>query len=136
MRQLLGLVVVTALALAGIAPLHAQSLDAASSAALDATLRMLQDPTQRNAAIGRSPEATTTDRQLQSMLSSPELQQEFYALAADIFADLVQTAGGDVSKISQALEAGRTDPAAFIGRLSPQTREKLRAFSAKVGEKR
>jgi hypothetical protein len=135
MRLLLGLVLGITVALAAAGPLDAQSIDAASSAALDATLRLLQDPAQRSAAIARSPEAAAVDKQLQAMLGTPELQQEFYALAADIFSDVVQSSGGDASKMAQALEAGRSDPAAFIGRLSPRTLERLRAFAAKVGER-
>ncbi len=135
MRLALGLVVATAVALAAAGLLDAQSLDSTSSAALDATLRLLQDPAQRNAAIERNPEAAAADKQLQSMLGSSELQQEFYTLAADIFAEVVQASGGDVGKISLALEAGRTDPAGFMARLSPRTLERLRAFSAKVAER-
>lgn len=126
--------VVLAVALAVAAPLSAQSLDPASSAALDATLQLLQDPAQRGAAIAGNPQAAAVDKQMQQMLRTPELQQEFYALAAQIFTELVQTAGGDVSKMSQALEAGRTNPAGFAASLSPQTLERLRVFSAKIGE--
>ena len=133
MRLVLALVVTLALAAGG--PLSAQSLDAASSAALDATLRLLQDPAQRSAAIGRNPEAAAVDKQLSAMLGTPELQQEFYALAAAIFTDVVQAAGGDLGRMAQALETGRTDPAGFVGRLSPRTLEQLRVFSGKVAEK-
>lgn len=135
MRLALVLVVTLALAFAAGGPLSAQSLDAASSAALDATLRLLQDPAQRSAAIARNPEAAAIDKQMSAMLSTPELQQEFYALAAAIFTDVVQASGGDLSRMAQALETGRTDPAGFVGRLSPRTLEQLRAFSGKVAEK-
>jgi hypothetical protein len=134
MRPALALALILALGLAGSGPLSAQSLDPASAAALDATLRLLQDPAQRSAAIGSNPQAAAVDRQLSSMLSTPELQQEFYALVADIFADVVRGAGGDVGRMSQALDSGRNDPAGFMGRLSPQTRERLRTFSSKVAE--
>jgi|RhiMetdeSRZDD1v2_1073273.scaffolds.fasta_scaffold384516_2 hypothetical protein len=135
MRLALSLVVATAVALAAGGPLDAQSLDPASSAALDAVLRLLQDPTQRKAAIERNPEAAAVDQQLQSMLGSPELQQEFYTLAGDIFADVIRDSGGDIGKMAKALEAGRTDPAGFMARLSPQTLERLRALSTKVSER-
>jgi hypothetical protein len=136
MRLALALVVSLALVLAGSGPLWAQSLDAASSAALDATLRLLLDPSQRSAAIARSPQAAAVDKELASMLSTPELQQEFYALVAEVFADVVQSSGGDVSRMSQTLEAGQRDPTAFIGRLSPRTLERLRTFASKVEKNR
>jgi hypothetical protein len=136
MRLARALVVTLALAVAGSSPLSAQSLDSASSAALDATLRLLLDPAQRSAAIARSPQAAAVDRELASMLSTPELQQEFYALVAEVFADVVQGSGGDVGRLSQTLEAGRRDPTGFVGRLSPQTLDRLRAFAGKVEKNR
>jgi hypothetical protein len=135
MRLALALVVTVVLALAGTGPLSAQSLDAASSAALDATLRLLQDPARRSAAIAGNPEAAAADKQLASMLGTPELQQEFYSLVAEIFADVVKASGGDVGRMAQTLDAGRSDPGGFMGRLSPGTLERLRAFSGKIGEK-
>lgn len=116
------------------APLLAQSLDPNSAAALDAVIRMLQDPTQRGAAIAGSPQAAAVDRQMQPMLKTPELQQEFYELAAAMFAEIVQNAGGDVSRMSRAIEAAQRDPAGFVATLSPQTRDRLRILSGKLGE--
>jgi hypothetical protein len=135
MRLALGLVVVLAVTLAGAAPLQAQSLDPASAAALAATLRLLQDPGQRGPAIAGNPQAAAVDKQMQAVLGSPELQQEFYALAADVFAELAQSVGGDVGKMTQALEAGRTDPAGFAATLSPRTLERLRALSSKIADR-
>ena len=133
MRFALGLVVVLAVAL-GIGPVQAQSLDPASSAALAATLRLLQDPAQRASAIAGNAQAAAVDKQMQALLSSPELQQEFYALAADVFAELAQSLGGDVTKMTQALEAGRADPAGFVATLSPRTLERLRALASKISD--
>ena len=117
---------------AALAPATAQGLDPASAQALAATLRMLQDPALRSGALAGSGQASAIDRQMQGMLT-PELQQEFYAIAAEIFADLVRNSAGDPGKLGQALEAGRGDPAAFTMLLSASTLERLRAFSAKVG---
>jgi hypothetical protein len=129
-----GLVVLTVLAL--VAPLSAQSLDPNSAAALDAVMRMLQDPAQRGATIAGSPQASAVDRQMQSMLKTPELQQEFYELAAAMFAEIVQNAGGDVSRMGRTIESAQRDPAGFVATLSPQTRERLRVLSGKLGEQR
>ena len=59
----------------------AQSLDAASAQALAATLRMLQDPAARSAAIAGNPQASAADSQLQALAGSANMQ-ELYALAA------------------------------------------------------
>jgi hypothetical protein len=135
MRFVVGLVVV-ALVLASGAPAFAQALDAASSAALDAVLSMLLDPAQRSAAIAGNPQAAAADRQMQEMLRTPEMQQEFYTLAGAIFAELVQRSGGDVGKMGQALDASRSNPAGLIESLSPATREQLRVLAAKIAEQK
>ena len=137
MKRALGLVIVLAVAWATpAAPAAAQALDAASSTALAATLRLLQDPAQRNGVIAGNPQAAATDKQMQAMLKSPALQEEFYALTAAIFAELVQASGGDVNRMTQALAAAQADPTGFVASLSPQTAERLRAFASKVSDQK
>jgi hypothetical protein len=128
--------VVLAVLWAPAAPVAAQTLDAASQTALSATLQLLLDPAQRNATIAGSPQAATTDQQIQAMLKSPELQQEFYALAAAVFGELVQSSGGDVNRMTQILTAAKSDPASFVAGLSPQTAERLRAFASKISDQK
>lgn len=132
MRVTLGLATVLTVAWVSAGPASAQALDAASAAALATTLQFLQDPAKRGAAIGSNPQAAAIDQQMQTLLGSRELQEEFYGLAAAIFAEIVQGSGGDAAKMAQALAAGQTDPAAFVARLSPQTKERLRTFAAKI----
>ena len=52
--------VVLAAALALTTPAFGQSLDAASSEALAATLRLLQDPSARAGAVAGNPQASAT----------------------------------------------------------------------------
>jgi hypothetical protein len=136
MKAVLGLIAILAVAWVSTGPVEAQALDAASSTALAATLRLLQDPAQRSAAIAGSPQAAETDRQIQTMLANPALQEEFYALTASIFTELVQSSGGDASRMAQALAAAQTDPAGFVASLSPQTAERLRAFASKISDQK
>ena len=117
-------------------PAGAQTLDAASATALATTLRLLQDPAQRDAVIAGNPQAAAADRQLQAMLATPELREEFYAITAAIFTEMVQRSGGDASRMGQALAAGQSDPAGFLASLSPQTRERLRAFAGKISSQK
>lgn len=113
-------------------PLHAQGLDPASAGALSATLRMLADPAARSQVILSSPGAAEIDRQVQSIAGSSQLAQEMYAVAAAVFADLVRSAGGDVARMSDALERATSDPAGFAARLSPETLQRLRELSTKI----
>lgn len=122
------------LLLAPAAPLHAQALDAASADALAQTLRMLADPAGRSLIIAGDPRAAEIDRQVQGMTGSSELVQEVYRLAAEVFADLARSAGGDAGRISEALERAKSDPAAFAAMLSPQTLERLRELSVRLSD--
>ena len=136
MRVALGLVAVLTVAWASTVPAAAQALDPASTTALNATLRLLQDPVQRDAMIASNAQAAAADRQIQAMLRSPELRDEFFALAGAILSDMVQRSGGDASKMAEALAAGQADPAGFVASLSPQTAERLRAFARKITDQK
>jgi phage-related minor tail protein len=126
-----GLVTITLLA---AATATAQPLDPASTDALAATLRMLQDPALRAAAIAATPQATAVDQQIQSIAGSPALTQEIYALAAQVMSELTRSSGGDVDRMVDALERGKTDPAGFAAMLSPETLERLRELSTKISD--
>lgn len=114
----------------------AQGLDPASAEALSATLRMLTDPSLRNPAIATNPQAGAIDQQVQAMVGAEPLRQEFYALSAQIFEELTRNSGGDVRKMSEALERAKSDPAAFAAMLSPATLQRLRELSIKISDQR
>lgn len=126
---------VLALLLGSAMALDAQTLDPASQEALAATLRLLRDPALRGPAISGSPQAAGIDSQLQSLTGSPQLTQEVYELAAEIFNDLARNSGGDAGRMSQALEDARRDPAAFAAMLSPATLQKLREIAVKISDR-
>jgi hypothetical protein len=115
-------------------PLHGQGLDPASAEALSATLRMLGDPASRGQAILGTPGAAEIDRQVQSIAGSSHLAQEIYEVAAAVFADLVTSSGGDAARMSDALERGKSDPAGFAARLSPETLQRLRELSTRISD--
>jgi hypothetical protein len=127
--------IVALIALLAAAPAVAQPLDAASAEALAATLRMLQDPSLRAAAVAASAQATAVDRQIQAIAGSPELTQEIYALAAQVMSELTRGAGGDVSRMNDVLDRGKTDPAGFAAMLSPETLDRLRELSRKISDR-
>lgn len=116
-------------------PASAQRLDPASAEALAATLRMLQDPAQRGAAIAKDPKAAAIDSQMRGMMGGDKHMAEFYELAAQIFEDLTRGSGGDPQKMRQALEQGQSDPAGFGAMLSPRTLERLRELTGKVSDR-
>lgn len=129
------LLVLFFLLLGSAPPLQAQPLDPASQEALAATLGLLPDPALRGPAIAGSPEAAGIDKQIQSLAGSPQLAQQIYELAAEIFNDLTRNSGGDVGKMSRALEEAKRDPAGFAARLSPATLRRLRELAVKISDR-
>jgi hypothetical protein len=128
-----GLLVLALLAPCGTPP-AAQALDPAAAEALAATLRMLADPAARAEVLASDPAAAAIDRQVQGMAGSPQLVQEVYGLAAEVFADLARSTGGDARRLSEALDRAKSDPAAFAAMLRPETLERLRALATKISD--
>ena len=115
-------------------PLPAQTLDPAAAEALAATLRMLADPAARGQILATDPNAAAVDRQVQGMAGSSQLAQEVYGLAAEVFADLARSTGGDPRQLSAALERAKTDPAGFAAMLRPETLDRLRALATRISD--
>jgi hypothetical protein len=115
-------------------PLAAQTLDPAAAEALATTLRMLADPAARGQVLATDPAAAAVDRQVQGMAGSSQLAQEVYGLAAEVFADLARSSGGDPRRLSEALERAKSDPAGFAAMLRPETLERLRALATRISD--
>jgi hypothetical protein len=135
-RARLAVVLTFSLTLATAAVVPAQTLDGASTEALSAVLRMLQDPVARGSALAANPDAAAIDQNVQALTGSPALTQEFYVLASLVFTDLVQGSGGDVTRMRQSLADGQRDPAGFAAFLSPATLQYLRDLSVRVGDRK
>ena len=110
----------------------AGSLEPQSADALGEVLRMLEDPSAHGSSGGMDARTPPTDPRLHALAESPELNQEFYELAAAIFAEMTQAAGGDVSKMDDAVARAKSDPATFAASLSPATRARLRALADRI----
>ena len=128
---------VSVVLLGTVTPIHAQGLDPASAAALAETLKALANPNGGSQPLGNDSAAAEIDRQVKSIAGSPQLTQEVYSLAVQVLADLVQSTGGDVRKLSDALDRAQSDPGGFAATLSPPTLQQVRELSDKIaGAKR
>jgi hypothetical protein len=110
----------------------AQTIDPLSADPLAAALKILTEPTGKSLSTSGDPAAAAIDQQVHALAGSPQLAQEVYALAAQVFADLLKSSGGDMGKLIETLERARTDPAGFAAGLSPQTLQRLSELSAKI----
>jgi hypothetical protein len=114
-------------------PVDGQALDAGSREALEAVLRTLQDPALRGAAIAGDARSKSADAQIQSLThGAPELTQEVFELAGQIFEDIARSSGGDVQAINQALARSQSDPTSLATLLSPSTLARLRSLAGKL----
>jgi hypothetical protein len=116
------------------AALHAQALDPAAADALAVTLHMLTDPATRGRIIATDPAAAEIDRQVQRVAGSSALAQEVYGIAAEVFADLARSSGGDPKRMSEALDQAKSDPAGLAAMLRPETLQRLRELSSKISD--
>jgi hypothetical protein len=115
-------------------PPCAQTLDPAAAEALAATLRMLADPSARGQILATDANAAAVDRQVQGMAGSSQLAQEVYGLAAEVFADLARSTGGDPRQLGAALDRAKSDPAGFAAMLRPETLDRLRALAVRISD--
>jgi hypothetical protein len=130
-RTILHVALVLAALLLPCAP--AESLDPTSADSLRDVLRMLEDPAARTGAERTGKQTPPLDPRLKGALAdSPELNQELYELAAQIFSEITEATGGDESKMDEMVARGKSDPAAFAASLSPATRARLRALAEKI----
>jgi len=134
--SLLAVAIVLMAHLGAATPAPAQAMDPTSADSLAAALKVLTDPAGRGALIGSNPSAAEVDRQVQALTGSPELTEEVYALAGQVFADLMKSAGDDMGKLADSLSRARTDPAGFAAELSPETLQRLVALAAKISAAR
>lgn len=114
--------------------LSAQALDPEAAAALATTLRMLADPAARGQIVAADPAAAAIDKQVQGMAGSSQLAQEVYGIAAEVFADLARSTGGDPGQLQAALDRAKSDPAGFAALLRPETLERLRALATRISD--
>jgi hypothetical protein len=124
------------LALAAAGPAAAQALDPSSQDALNQTLQILLDPNARAGELAKTSQGTAVDQQVRALAGSDALTQEFYAVAGQVLAELVQNTGGDAQKMLEAVERAKTDPAGFAAMLSPGTQKRLRDLSVKLSDKK
>lgn len=101
--------------------------------AMTKTQGLMQDPKQRNEAIGRDPKAKQADDMVQRLSGGDAATtNDVYALASQIFANLVQQANGDPKKMQDLIEEFKRDPASFASTWTPDQQAKLKEIAAQL----
>ncbi len=93
---------------------------------------MLTTPSLRNNEINKSNDGREAARKLESLGGSVEVNEQIYALAAEIFTKLIHDTGGNVDKLKQIVSDAQKNPAAFAATWNSQQKEKLKGIAGQI----
>lgn len=97
------------------------------------TQQLLTDPAARNKAIGKDPKAQQADQFIKNLTGNdPGLTEEVYALAADVFSNVVKDCHGDVTKMKAAMEKFMKNPEEFAATWTDAQKTKLKDLEDKI----
>lgn len=100
--------------------------------ALTQVQTMLTTPSLRNNEINKSNDGREAARKLESLGGSVEVNEQIYALAAEIFTKLIHDTGGNVDKLKQIVSDAQKNPAAFAATWNSQQKEKLKGIAGQI----
>jgi hypothetical protein len=107
-------------------------LDRASEQALRDTQNLLKDQKRLEREGLLTPEARQNHEKIKVLMGNEADTAEAYALAADIFGDLVKESGGNPALMLEMLNQLIAKPEAFANKLSPDQQRKLKELAKKV----
>ena len=96
------------------------------------TQQVLKNPSERQKLLSKDAKAKAADSSVQALTGSPELSEEVYALAADIFEKLFKDTHGDTAKMNEVMSKAMRDPASFAGTLTSDQVKRLKELSSKI----
>ena len=115
------------------APVFSQAQDdPAVSRALQQVQNMLTNPMLREEQLNKSPEARAAANKLESLGGSTQMNEEVYALSAQIFSDLVNETGGDIKKLRERVAAAQKNPEAFLNSLKSDHKTRIRSIAQQL----
>jgi hypothetical protein len=116
-------------------PSHAAELDGPSAEALEKTKELLENPTVREAAIAKDPNAKKADEGVKKLGLSKADEESVYRMGSVIFESMVKETGGNVEALQKKLQEYARNPAAFEKDLTPAQREEIRRLGGELDTK-
>jgi hypothetical protein len=107
-------------------------LDKYSEEALQETQKLLKDQKRLEREGLLTPEARQNHENIKGLMGNEADTAEAYALAADIFGDLVKQSGGNSAQMLEMLNQLISKPEAFANKLSPDQQLKLKDLAKRV----
>lgn len=114
----------------------AQGLDVHDQKALSETQQLLKDKNQRDEFVSHDDKAKAADDFLKSVLGKDNtgLTEDIYALAGEVFAQVVEQSQGDIRKMQELLANFQRNPASFAETWSPEQKAKLKSLAEKLNK--
>ena len=111
----------------------AQNLDAESAAALQQTIALLTDQTQRDALVSGNTAAANADQAVRELVNGDEKQSAaVYALSSSVMTAIVTSANGDLNQMNAIMVELQNNPAAIAKYLSPQDMLELQQLAEQL----
>tara|TARA_R110002072_G_scaffold153465_1_gene303123 strand:- start:268 stop:666 length:399 start_codon:yes stop_codon:yes gene_type:complete len=111
----------------------AQNLDAESAAALQQTIALLTDQTQRDALVSGNTAAANADQAVRELANGDEKQSAaVYALSSSVMTAIVTSANGDLNQMNAIMVELQNNPAAIAKYLSPQDMLELQQLAEQL----
>lgn len=115
--------------------IFAEGIDGHDQEALQQTQQLMKDKKAREAAIAGDDKAEKADDFLKKIVGGDaKMTEEVYALAAEIFATVVQESGGDAAKMQEKLAEFARNPASFAAKWTPEQKARLKQLAEKLGK--
>lgn len=113
----------------------AEELSKVDTEALQKTVELMNDRSQRNEVIKESPDAKKADDMTRKLFGDGAELDAAYKAAAQIFRKLANDNNGDLHQMMDQIKKGQQNPEAFYKNLGPQERELIKNLSKGVEDR-
>lgn len=103
----------------------AEELSKVDSEALDKTMGLLKDKSERQEVIDENPDAKKTDDMVKNLLGEGQEMEQAYAAAAEIFRKMASENKGDVGGMMKQLQDAQKDPESFYNSLNEDQKKMI-----------
>lgn len=113
----------------------AEELSKVDSEALQKTVDLMNNRSQRNEMIENNPGAKKADDMTRKLFGDGAELDAAYKAAAQIFRKLAAENNGDIQKMMEQINNGQKNPEAFYKNLGPQERQLIKNLSKGVEDR-
>ena len=107
-------------------------MDAATRSALAETQKLLSDPAALEKLMTTDAGARKADQSALALTGGGTEHRELYEIASEIFGSLVESTGGDVSKLQQLMTDSQKNPEKLYEKLSAAQKARIKTLAAKI----